>query len=37
MVFRQEEWSVGDDPLYLKLWPNWPLIFNRFSLVAPQL
>jgi len=23
LVFREEEWLVGDDPFYLKFWVNW--------------
>jgi len=23
LVFRYKEWLMGDDPLYLKFWPNW--------------
>jgi len=26
LVFREEEWLVGDDPIYLKFWANQPLL-----------
>jgi len=24
LVFCEEEWLVGGDPVYLKFWVNWP-------------
>ena len=42
VVFRHEEWLVGDDPFYMKFWTKLtPFeqitpICNRYSLVAPQ-
>jgi len=42
LVFRHEEWLVGDLPFYLKFWvklthpPSKTPTSNRYSLVAPQ-